>query len=128
MAKFQNKVGDIVSLTDEGRAEIQRHENNYDEDSRPITAQERDWSTWNLSSLWIGIIVSIATYQIASGLIVSGMAWYQALFTIVLGHTLVMIPAIMLGHFGTKFGMNFPMLAKMMFGVKGSIIPNFVPK
>ncbi len=126
MAKFQKKDGDIVSLTNEGVEKIKQHGNNYDQASKPIAPEERDWSAWNLSSLWIGIIVSIATYQIASGLIVSGMAWYQALFTIVLGHTLVMIPAIMLGHFGTKFGMSFPMLAKMMFGIKGSIIPALV--
>ncbi len=126
MNKYQHEVGDIVALTDSGVSKIKEHENNYNNDSRPIAPEERDWSTWNMSSLWIGIIVSIATYQIASGLIVAGMAWYQALFTIVLGHTLVMVPAVMLGHFGTKFGMNFPMMSKLMFGIKGSIISSLV--
>lgn len=126
MDKFQKREGDIVSLTDAGVAEIQKHKNNYTEETKPILPGKRDWSTWNVASLWIGIVVSIAMYQIASGLIVSGMSWQQALFTVVLGHILVMIPAVVLGHFGTKFGVSYPMLSKVMFGVKGSIIPALV--
>lgn len=126
MSKYQKQIGDMVELTEEGVAAIHAHDNNYTESTRPIFAKERDWKVWDMANLWIGMLVSIAVYQVASGLIVSGMSWYQALFTIVLGHTLVMVFAVILGHFGTKYGVNFPMLCKMAFGTKGIVVPSLV--
>ena len=106
--------------------EIQKHKNNYADSTKPLSGKERTWSAWDMGNLWIGMIVSIAVYQVASGLIVSGMSWAQALFTIVLGHTLVMIFAVILGHFGTKYGLTYPMLSKMVFGAKGTVVPSIV--
>lgn len=116
----------IWDLTDAGEAQIKNHPNVYTEDTMPISSKLRDWKSIHMINLWVGMLVSIAVYQVASGLIVSGMTWYQALFTIVLGHTLVMIFAIVLGHFGTKYGLTYPMLCRMVFGVKGAIVPNLV--
>ncbi|QUG40615.1 NCS1 family nucleobase:cation symporter-1 [Psychrobacillus sp. INOP01] len=124
--KFQNQIDDIIELNEVGIEEIKKHKNNYTESTRPISKAERSWGAFSMGNLWIGMIVSIAVYQVASGLIVAGMTWYQALFTIVLGHTLVMGFALILGHFGTKYGLNFPMLCKMAFGTKGVIIPALI--
>lgn len=77
-------------------------------------------------TLWVGIIVSIPVYMLASGLLSNGMNWWQSLFTVVLGHTTVMIPAVLLGHFGTKYGANFPLLSKFTFGPKGNVFPSLV--
>ena len=126
MSKYQHQIGDAVELTPAGIEEIRRHDNDYTENTRPLFARERSWSTMDMTNLWIGMIVSIAVYQVASGLIVAGMSWYQALFTIVLGHTLVMAVAVILGHFGTKYGLTFPMLCKYIFGTKGMIVPSIV--
>ncbi|WBW49869.1 NCS1 family nucleobase:cation symporter-1 [Peptoniphilus equinus] len=122
----QRKVGDVYDLTPEGVREIQAHDNDYNEISAPINSDKRDWRTKDIANLWIGMIVSIAVYQVASGLLVSGMSWVQALVTIILGHTIVMGVAIALGHFGTKYGMNYPMLSKLVFGPKGMIFPSLI--
>lgn len=126
MKGYQKREGDIVELTEEGLAAIQRCKNNFTQVTEPIRAKDRDWTAWDMGNLWIGMLVSIAVYQVASGLIVSGMSWSQALFTIVLGHSLVMIFAVILGHFGTKYGVTYPMLCKMVFGTKGTIVPSAV--
>ena len=126
MGKYQKQVGDVVELTEEGISKIGQYKNNYMDSTRPIFAKERDWTAWSMGNLWIGMLVSIAVYQVASGLIVAGMAWYQALFVIVLGHTLVMGFAVILGHFGTKYGLTFPMLCKLVFGPKGILIPALI--
>ena len=110
--------GEMVELTPEGEKEIHKYKNNYADATKPLSSKERNWSAWDMGILWIGMIVSIAVYQVASGLIVSGMSWAQALLTIVLGHTLVMIFAVVLGHFGTKYGLGYPMLSIMVFGSK----------
>lgn len=121
MGAFQRQIGDMVELTPEGEKEIHKYKNNYADATKPLSSKERNWSAWDMGNLWIGMIVSIAVYQVASGLIVSGMSWAQALLTIVLGHTLVMIFAVVLGHFGTKYGLGYPMLSKMVFGSKGTV-------
>lgn len=43
-----------------------------------------------------------------------------------LGHFLVMVFAVVLGHFGTKYGLTYPMLCKMVFGSKGTVVPSLV--
>lgn len=123
---LQNDVNGLIELSEKGVSKINEYPNAYSPSTRPIKASERDWSTWSVGSLWIGIMVSIAVYMLASGLIVSGMSWWQALITIVLGHTLVMIPAVITGHFGTKYGLTFPMMSKIVFGIRGSLVPTIV--
>ena len=122
----QIQKGDIVDLTDAGLGEINKYNNDYNDMSAPIPSAKRDWRTKDIANLWIGMIVSIAVYQVASGLLVSGMSWGQALFTVVLGHTIVMGVAIALGHFGTKYGMTYPTLSKIVFGSKGTVFPSLI--
>ena len=126
MSGYQRQNGDIVELTAAGLEAVRSHKNNYADSTRPLAMDERRWSAWDMGNLWIGMLVSIAVYQVASGLIVSGMSWGEALFTIVLGHFLVMVFAVVLGHFGTKYGLTYPMLCKMVFGSKGTVVPSLV--
>lgn len=123
---LQNNFNGLVELSKDGIEKINQYPNSYSNSTKPININERNWSTWSVGSLWIGIMVSIAVYMLASGLIVSGMSWWQALITIVLGHTLVMIPAVITGHFGTKYGLTFPMMSKIVFGIRGSLVPTIV--
>ena len=104
---FQEEKGNFVVLTSRGEKEIQRKKSFWSDVTRPIPFAKRDWRTKDVANLWIGLIVSIAVYQVASGLLVAGMTWYEALLTIVLGHTIVMFVAIILGHYGVKYGMNY---------------------
>ena len=46
----------------------------------------------NIAALWIGMSVVITTYTLASGLMQQGMTWWQAMVTILLGNTIVLVP------------------------------------
>jgi NCS1 family nucleobase:cation symporter-1 len=61
--------------------------------------------------------------MLASSLIGGGMNWWQAILTIFLGNTIVLIPMILNGHAGAKYGIPFPVFARASFGVKGANIP-----
>lgn len=126
MSPYQEEKDGIVSLTDAGVKEIQAHKNFYSDATKPIPREKRDWHTKDMANLWIGIIVSVAVYQVASGLLVAGMTWYEALITIVLGHTLVMAVAMIIGHYGVKYGMNYAMLGKAIFGQNGLCVPAII--
>jgi NCS1 family nucleobase:cation symporter-1 len=95
----------------------------YSEDLAPIPLSKRSWSTWNYAALWISMSLCIPTYMLASSLIEGGMNWWEAILTIFLGNTIVLIPMLLNGHAGAKYGIPFPVLARSSFGVKGANIP-----
>ncbi|HET9747419.1 MAG TPA: NCS1 family nucleobase:cation symporter-1 [Chitinophagaceae bacterium] len=93
------------------------------EDLAPIPHERRKWGTWNYAALWISMSLCIPTYMLASSLIGGGMNWWQAILTIFLGNTIVLIPMILNGHAGAKYGIPFPVFARASFGTKGANIP-----
>ncbi|MGZ8522794.1 MAG: NCS1 family nucleobase:cation symporter-1 [Chitinophagaceae bacterium] len=93
------------------------------EDLAPIPPAKRKWGTWNYAALWISMSLCIPTYMLASSLIGGGMNWWQAILTIFLGNTIVLIPMILNGHAGAKYGIPLPVFARASFGTKGANIP-----
>ncbi len=67
--------------------------------------------------------VVITTYTLASGLMSEGMSWWQAMVTILLGNTVVLVPMMLNAHAGTKYGISFPVLCRASFGVRGANLP-----
>lgn len=92
-------------------------------DLAPTTAEQRTWSTWNIAALWIAMAVCIPTYTLAASMISAGMAWWQAVLTVMLGNLIVLVPMILNGHGGTKYGVPFPVLVRASFGTSGAHIP-----
>jgi NCS1 family nucleobase:cation symporter-1 len=95
----------------------------WNRDLAPTSIRERTWSTWNIAALWIGMSVVITTYTLAGGFIEAGMNWWQAMTTILLGNTIVLVPMILNAHSGTKYGVSFPVLCRAAFGTKGANVP-----
>lgn len=95
----------------------------YSKDLAPIAESNRTWSTWNYAALWISMSLCIPTYMLSSSLIEGGMNWWQAILTIFLGNTIVLIPMLLNGHAGAKYGIPFPVFARASFGTKGANIP-----
>ena len=93
------------------------------EDLAPVVASNRKWGTWNYAALWISMSLCIPTYMLASSLIDGGMNWWQAVLTIFLGNCIVLIPMILNGHAGAKYGIPFPVFVRASFGTKGANIP-----
>jgi NCS1 family nucleobase:cation symporter-1 len=95
----------------------------YSKDLAPIPATKRSWGTWNYAALWISMSLCIPTYMLASSLIEGGMNWWQSILTIFIGNTVVLIPMILNGHAGAKYGIPFPVFARASFGTSGANIP-----
>jgi len=95
----------------------------YNPDLAPIPPERRTWGTYNYASLWVAMSVCIPTYMLASGLIAGGMSWIQAVFTILLGNLIVLIPMLLNAHAGTRYGIPFPVFVRASFGVRGANLP-----
>lgn len=92
-------------------------------DLAPVPAAQRQWNGISYFSLWVGMAVNIPSYMIAASLIDGGMSWQQAMWTVLLGNLIVLVPMALSGHAGTKYGIPFPAFARASFGIQGAHIP-----
>lgn len=95
----------------------------WNPDLAPVPIARRNWTTYNYAALWISMAHCIPTYMLASGLISSGMNWWQALGTILLGNLIVLAPILLNSHPGTRYGIPFPVFARASYGTIGSNLP-----
>ncbi|HET6819136.1 MAG TPA: NCS1 family nucleobase:cation symporter-1 [Candidatus Limnocylindria bacterium] len=92
----------------------------FNEDLAPVPVERRTWTTYNYLALWVGMAHNIPTWGLAAGLVLAGMAWYQAIFTIAIANVIVLIPMLANSHAGTKYGIPYPVFARASFGVFGA--------
>lgn len=98
----------------------------FNADIAPTSLADRKWATKDIAVLWISMAACIPTYTLASSLIQGGMNWWQAVLTIFLGNTIVLVPMLLNAHAGTKYGIPFPVYCRPSFGLLGANIPALV--
>jgi NCS1 family nucleobase:cation symporter-1 len=69
------------------------------------------------------MVVCVPTYMLAASMIKEGMSWWQAVLTVLLGQLVVLVPMMLVGHAGTKFGIPVPVLLRSSFGTVGANVP-----
>src|SRR5690349_5365221 len=87
-------------------------------DLAPVDPAERSWGLWDMAALWVSMAACIPTYMLASSLIAEGMNWWQAVLTIFLGNTIVLVPLVLNAHAGTRYGIPFPVYCRAAFGLR----------
>src|SRR4051812_17733762 len=92
-------------------------------DLAPTPLSARRWGSRDIAALWISMSACIPTYMLASSLIAEGMNWWQAVLTIFLGNTIVLLPMILNAHAGTRYGIPFPVYCRASFGLRGANVP-----
>src|SRR5947208_15003295 len=99
--EMNNDRNDFVELKEDVS-----HSPLWNEDLAPVPIARRNWTTYNYAALWISMAHCIPTYMLASGLISSGMNWWQALGTILLANTIVLVPILLNSHPATKYAIH----------------------
>ena len=123
MAKYsQVEHNGLFELTEEARAELVSSPY-YNEDLSPSTVAERKWTTYNITMLWVGMSICIPSLSLASGLIGMGVSPWLSVLNVALGNLIILIPIQLNSQIGTKYGIPFPLFARLTFGTIGAQIP-----
>ncbi|MCL1810554.1 MAG: cytosine permease, partial [Clostridiales bacterium] len=124
MSRFTQIERDgLFELTNVARVELSSSKY-YNEDLAPSSLSQRTWTTYNIASLWIGMSICIPSFTMASGLVGLGLSPWAAVMNVALGNLIVLVPMQLNSHAGTKYGIPFPVFARMAFGPAGAHIPS----
>ncbi|KZV15228.1 hypothetical protein F511_28577 [Dorcoceras hygrometricum] len=96
------------------------------DDLNPTTSAQRTLSGLEMACMWVGLVVGVPTYYLAGSLVDLGMAWWQGIATVVAANFIILIPLILTGYPGARYGISFPVLARSSFGIRGAHIPTLL--
>lgn len=92
-------------------------------DLAPTGPDQRTWRWWHFAALWIGMVMCIPAWMLAAGLTDQGMTPLQATGTILLGNLIVLVPMLLVGHAGARYGIPYAVLLRSSFGTIGARLP-----
>jgi len=95
----------------------------WNEDLAPTSEAQRTWRWYHFAALWVGMVMCIPAYTLSASLIEGGMSGYQAVWTVFLANAIVLVPMLLIGHAGAKYGIPYAVLARTSFGVRGARLP-----
>ncbi|MEI9852458.1 MAG: NCS1 family nucleobase:cation symporter-1 [Sphingomonas sp.] len=95
----------------------------WNPDLAPTGPEQRTWTWYHFASLWIGMIVAVSGWLLAGGLVEQGMSAGQAAFTVLLGNVVVLVPLLLIGHAGARYGIPYAVLVRASFGTIGARLP-----
>jgi len=89
----------------------------YEHEPVPMSARR---SAFSVTLVWLGFPM-IITGAMTGSLLVLGMGFSQALVAMIIGNLFMFAYVGLLGLIGTKRGMNFALIASIVFGKKGYV-------
>jgi len=95
----------------------------WNDDLAPTTAAQRTWRWYHFAALWVGMVMCIPAYTLSASLVEEGMSGRQAVLTVFLANAIVLLPMLLIGHAGAKYGIPYAVLARTSFGTRGARLP-----
>lgn len=89
----------------------------YEHESVPMSARR---SAFSVTLVWLGFPM-IITGAMTGSILVLGMGFSRALTAMIIGNLIMFAYVGLLGLIGTKRGMNFALIASIVFGKKGYV-------
>lgn len=96
------------------------HPRLYSHDLAPVAPAGRTWGTFSLFAMWMSDVHSVGGYTFAASLFFLGLAGWQVLASMVVGITIVYYLMNLIGRPSQKYGIPFPVVARLSFGVMGA--------
>ncbi len=78
------------------------------------------WGAYSITAVWFAALHNIGVYTAAAGMFLLGLPVWQATIGVVAGFALMFITAQLIGKVGQRYGVPFPVFARVSFGVYGA--------
>ncbi|MHA6250804.1 allantoin permease [Oceanobacillus sp. CAU 1775] len=101
-------------------------ESGISEDLLPTKPSDKNWTTTNFFSVWMGSVHNIPNYLAIGGLFALGMSVGQVFSSIMLAALIIAAIMVLNGHAGSKYSLPFSMHVRTVFGIRGAIIPGII--
>src|SRR5450432_3402281 len=112
----QGSVVDTLHVTEDQVDHLLGNE--YEHEPVPMNARR---SAFSVTLVWLGFPM-IITGAMTGSLLVLGMGFSRALVAMIIGNLFMFAYVGLLGLIGTKRGMNFALIASIVFGKKGYVL------
>ncbi|NON63402.1 cytosine permease, partial [Acidianus sp. RZ1] len=94
----------------------------YNRELVPVSKSLKNWTWLNYTTVWAGMVHNVVQFEIAA-LLTFEFGPILALLITGLTYGTELVPMILNGHIGAKYGIPFPVSVRAMFGIKGATLP-----
>src|ERR1700689_4115763 len=92
----------------------------YNHDLAPVAPAGRNWGVFSIFAMWMSDVHSVGGYTFAASLFFLGLTGWEVLLAMVAGITAVYFLMNLIGRPSLKYGIPFPVVARISFGVMGA--------
>src|ERR1700760_4970815 len=92
----------------------------YNHDLAPTAPAGRTWGVFSLFAMWMSDVHSVGGYTFAASLFFLGLTGWQGLISLVVGITAVYFLMNLIGRPSLRYGIPYPVVARISFGVMGA--------
>jgi cytosine/uracil/thiamine/allantoin permease len=96
------------------------HPQLYNHDLAPTAPEGRTWGAFSLFAMWMSDVHSVGGYTFAASLFFLGLTDWQVLISMLVGITTVYFLMNLIGRPSVRYGIPFPVMARVSFGVMGA--------
>ena len=96
------------------------HPQLYNHDLAPTAPEGRTWGAFSLFAMWMSDVHSVGGYTFAASLFFLGLTGWQVLISMLVGITAVYFLMNLIGRPSLRYGIPFPVMARVSFGVMGA--------
>src|ERR1700723_1878562 len=92
----------------------------YNHDLAPVAPAGRHWGIFDIFAMWMSDVHSVGGYTFAASLFFLGLTGWQVLMSMVVGIMAVYFLMNLIGGPSLKYGIPYPVVARISFGVMGA--------
>ena len=96
------------------------HPRLYNHDLAPTAPEGRSWGVFSLVAMWMSDVHPVGGYTFAASLFFLGLTGWQVLVSMLAGITAVYFLMNLIGRPSLRYGIPFPVVARIAFGVMGA--------
>ena len=96
------------------------HPKLYNHDLAPTAPEGRTWGVFSLFAMWMSDVHSVGGYTFAASLFFLGLTGWQVLISMLVGIMAVYFLMNLIGRPSLRYGIPFPVVARISFGVMGA--------